>query len=356
MLPNVGCNTMRQLLDIVEDAKSLFEMPHGELRKLFGAHDDIIEAIEKKSMFPEVENEVKFIEKNHIKVLYYTDPQYPQRLNRTDCVDTPIILYVLGDADMNPKRAVSVVGTRKATPQGIELTQRLVDGFRGEGITVVSGLALGIDAASHDAAIRGGMPTIGVLAHGLNQLYPPQNRGLAKRMLASGGALITEMRSSVEIHPGMFPIRNRIIAAMSDATVVVEASKKGGALITANLANGYHRDLFAFPGRVDDKYSEGCNAIIASCKAMLIRDSDDVFTNMAWPRITKKEAVQASIFPDLDGDEKKVYDILVEHPMTAMEEIRDLCDLPLPKVATALLSLELKNLCRCHPGKIYKAM
>ncbi|MBP5515644.1 MAG: DNA-processing protein DprA [Bacteroidales bacterium] len=356
MLPGVGCSSARQLLDIVESAEALFNMNRSELKNLFGNHEEIVSVILNKSMFKDVENELKFIEKNKIKVLYFTEPEFPQRLNRSECTDAPILLYALGNSDMNPERSVSIVGTRKATDRGRDITRHLVDGLRGEGITVVSGLALGIDSESHEGALSNSLQTIGVLAHGLDRIYPASNRNLAKRMLASEGALVTEMRSGTAITPGLFPARNRIIAALSDATIVVEASKKGGALITANIASGYHRDLFAFPGRVDDKYSEGCNGIIAACKAILIRDADDIFLNMGWERKTKKIGKQTTLFPKIEGDEAVIYNVLKEHPEISMEEIRDFCSLSLPKIATGLLSLELKNLCRCLPGKIYKPL
>jgi len=356
MIPRLGCQSQRQLLDIIETPKQLFEMPKSELQTLFGKHRNTIENILNRSMFAAAEKELKFIEKNKVKVLFYTDADYPQRLNRPGCEDTPIILYSLGNYDFNTKRVVSIVGTRSATPTGIELTRQLVSGFKQEDVAVISGLALGIDTASHEAALANGLPTVGVLAHGLSQIYPPQNRNLAKRVIASNGALVTEIRSDVKITPSFFPTRNRIIAALSDATVVVEASSKGGALITANLASGYHRELFAFPGRIEDKYSEGCNAIIASCKAMLIRNSDDLFNNMGWERKAMNIGEQTSMFVQLAGDEKTVYDILVAHPQIGTDEIRELSNLSLPKIVTALLSLELKNLCRCLPGKIYKAL
>lgn len=356
MLPGLGCRSARQLLEIVESADALFHMSTAELRHIFGKRNDIINAIRNRTVFADVDKELAFIDKNNIRVLFYKDPDFPQRLNLPGCVDSPVIIYVLGNADLNPQRAVSVVGTRKATAQGIELTKQLVDGFRGEGITVVSGLAIGIDAASHQAALDNSLPTIGVLAHGLNRLYPPQNRGLAKRMISEGGALVTEIRTDTPITPSMFPARNRIIAGLTDATIVVEASKTGGALITANIANSYNRDLFAFPGRIGDKNSEGCNAIIAACKAMLIRNADDLFVNMAWERTAKPEGTQISMFPKLKGDEQAVYDILSSHQGISVDEIHIFCDLPLPKIAAALLSLELKNLCRCLPGKIYKTL
>lgn len=356
LLPGVGCQTQRQLLEMVGSAKNLFEMPQKELDELFGSHKSIVKAITSRSMFPLVEKELAFIEKNHIRVLFCGNTDYPQRLNLPGCEDNPTILYALGDTNFNPERAVSIVGTRKATPLGIELTQRLITGFYGEDITVFSGLALGIDGAAHGAALDNGLPTAGVLGHGLDQLYPPLNRNLAKRMLANGGALITERMSGTALSPGLFPARNRIIAALSDATIVVEASKTGGALITANIANSYHRELFAFPGRVDDKYSEGCNSIIASCKAMLIRNADDLFVNLGWERNVTYVGKQTSLFPELTKEEQTIYDILRQHPEIGMDTIRELCDMPLPKIATNLLNLELKNVCRCLPGKLYKTI
>lgn len=356
MLPGIGCRSARQLLDFVPSAQSLFDMSVDELRHLFGPKKEIIDAIRNRSVFAAADKEVAFVEKNNINVLYYKDKRFPQRLNLPGCVDSPVVIYTLGNIDLNPQRAVSVVGTRKATPDGINLTHKLIDGFRGEGITVVSGLALGIDAASHQAALDNALPTIGVLAHGLNHLYPPQNRNLAKRMIANGGALLTDIRTDTPITPAMFPARNRIIAGLSDATIVVEASRTGGALITANIANSYNRDLFAFPGRVGDKYSEGCNAIIAACKAMLIRGADDVFNNMGWERQTVKIGTQTSMFPKLNGDEQKVYDVLAKQKEISVDDIHNHCDLTLPKIAAALLSLELKNLCRCLPGKVYKLL
>lgn len=356
MLPGVGCRAARNLLDIVESPKALFEMDTAGLRKLFGHRVGIINAIKNKTVFADVERELAFVEKNKIRVLFCKDKDFPQRLNLPGCVDAPVLIYVLGNADLNPTRCVSIVGTRKATPQGIELTKDLVDGLRGEGITVVSGLAVGIDTAAHCAALDNNLPTVGVLAHGLNRLYPPQNRNLAKRMVAEGGALLTEIRTDASMSPRMFPARNRIIAGLSDATVVVEASRSGGALITANIANGYNRDLFAFPGRIGDKYSEGCNAIIAACKAMLIRGADDLMADMGWERLAKTPGEQTSLFPQLNSDERTVYDAISANNGVSVDEITGICDLSSPKIAAALLSLELKNLCRCLPGKIYKVL
>lgn len=353
-LPGIGSQSARQILTIVDSAKELFEMSRSELKTIFGTHNSIINAIINRTTLPLVDQEMEFVAKNNIRVHYFKEPDFPCRLNLPDCIDAPIILYSLGTADLNPSRAVSIVGTRRATPSGLSITHRIVDGFRSENITVVSGLALGIDSAAHIAAIDNQLPTIAVLGHGLNQLYPPQNRNLAKRILHANGMLITESRSTTKIHPGLFPARNRIIAALSDATIVVEASRKGGALITANIATSYHRDLFAVPGRIDDKYSEGCNAIIASSKAQLIRDADDIFINLGWQRSTIMPGKQTTLLPELDKDEAVIYQILAENPDLPIDQFSQHTDLPMPKIAAALLGLELKNICRCLPGKIYK--
>ena len=342
MLPGVGCQTQRQLLEIVGSAKALFEMPKKELKDLFGDRKKIVDAIAEKSVFGEAEKELEFVEKNHIKVLFYNESEYPQRLNRPGCEDSPILLYSLGDVDCNAARTISVAGTRRATPEGIDLATALVKELREEEVTVVSGLALGIDTAAHTAALDVALPTVAVLGHGLDRIYPSMNRNLG--------------RSGTALSAGLFPARNRIIAAMSDATIVVEASVKGGALITANIATSYNRELFAFPGRVKDKYSEGCNAIIASGKAMLIRGADDLMANMGWERKGKMAGKQTTLFPELEGDEKVVYDIVDKGDGMTMDEIRALCDMTLPQIATALLGLELKNVCRCLPGKVYKTI
>ncbi len=353
-IPKVGCKSLRQLIDITGSAEKVFELKHSDLVQIFGNHTDIIDAIEHKTTFARAEEELAFAEKHHIKILWFTDANYPQRLNRPDCEDTPPLLYYIGDADLNAQKVVSIVGTRRATEYGKEMTLRLVKGLQQEGILVVSGLAYGIDTASHKAAREFGLPTVGVVAHGLDTLYPPQNRSLAKEMASSNGGLITEYPSRTAIHPSYFPARNRIIAALSDAVVVVEAGVKGGALITANLANGYHRDVLAFPGRVGDKYSEGCNRIISNGKATLVQDSDELFAIMGWERKASPAARQQHLVLDLTGDQTTIYNILSAQGPMPIEEMAHFCDLPLPKIATELLGLELKGICKCLPGKVYK--
>lgn len=354
MIPGITCRTVRQLLDVCGTPEDVLSLGLGDLRQIFGKREDIISAITGKSTFARAEQELRYAEQHHIKILFYTDSEYPQRLNQPDCEDTPPLLYFRGTADLNAPRVVSVVGSRQATEYGKELTRRLVDGFRHEDVTVVSGLAYGIDTSSHTAAVSNGLPTVGVVAHGLDTVYPSQNRHLAEDMVNTGGGIITEYPSFTNILPAYFPARNRIIAALSDVVVVAEAAKTGGALITANLAIGYHREVLAFPGRVGDKYSEGCNRIIANSKARLITCADDLFEAMNWDRRHATQPRQQTLALDLAPDETVVYNLLAERKELSIDEINQLCDLTMPKVASALLSLELKNICRCLPGKRYR--
>ncbi|MBQ7280203.1 MAG: DNA-processing protein DprA [Bacteroidales bacterium] len=352
----ISCRSYRELLKINPDPAAFFEMSHGELQEVFTKHQSIIEQIESRAMMERVKEEIEWIDKHGIRVLFAGNDEYPQRLNRSECADTPVILYAKGDCDFNMMRSVAIVGTRRATEYGRDMTARLVEQLVGEGVMVVSGLAYGIDAAAHRASLANGLTTVGVLGHGLDQIYPSQNRSLAKEMVQNGGALITEYMSQTRISPTYFPARNRIIAAMCDATVVVEASEKGGALITAGIANSYQRDVFAVPGRVFDSYSKGCNNLIANNRANILRNMDDLFYILGWDKHTNAKGIegrQQEIFAMLTAEEQKIYDILAETPNLTIEEIETRCSLSLPKIANALLGMELKNAIKCLPGKTY---
>lgn len=351
----LSCRAMRLLLDIYGSPKDIYQLPAKELREAMPRNKAIAQAIINKSTFARAEQELLFCEKHHITPLFCTDKAYPQRLNLPGSEDTPPLLYSMGNTNLNAKKVVAVVGTRRATEYGKEMTEKLIADFQGQDILVVSGLAYGIDTMAHTASLSNHLPTVGVVAHGFDQLYPPQNRNLAKQMLQDGGGLITEYPSYTKIHPSYFPARNRIIAALSDAVVVVEAGVKGGALITANLANGYHREVFAFPGRVGDKYSEGSNRIISTNKAALIQSGNDLFELMCWEKKEPSEkSQQTKMLLDLSADETIIYNLLSQHETLAIEETITLCELGMPRIAAAFLNLELKDVCRCLPGKRYK--
>ena len=252
---------------------------------------------------------------------------------------------------------LAVVGSRHATTHGKEATHRIIEGLQYPSPCIVSGLAYGIDTAAHSAALDNGLSTIAVLGHGLDRIYPTQNRTLAKRIIDQGGALLTEYPSFSPITPGNFPARNRIIAALSDATLVVEAARTGGALITAAIAGSYNREVMAVPGRPTDTYSEGCNNLIVDHRANMIRNATDVCDLLGWPQETaSKEGIQQELFVQLDPTEQHIIDLLIEHDILLLDELATACNLTLPRTAAILLDMELRGLIAALPGGRYQTL
>ena len=354
-IPRLGPTAIRRLMEAYP-GEDIFSLPRQELKAAFGSHIGIIESISSKSGHARAEQELAFCEKNGIRPLFFADSDFPERLNRPECGDSPVLLYVMGRADLNAERTVSVVGTRRATAQGRDNTDRLVRDLKAYNTPIVSGLAYGIDTAAHTAALDHSLPTVAVLGHGLDRIYPPENRPLAKRILDSGGALVTEYPNGTAIHPKYFPARNRIIAAMGDATVVVEASEKGGALITAAIAASYQRDVFALPGRLTDTYSRGCNNLIATNRAQLLRTADDIAFQLGWPLIGKQMAIaEAEEAAALSPTEQKVIDLLQEHDRMTLDEVAARLAASLPKAAGLMFNLEMRGLVHTLPGHLYQA-
>ena len=353
MLPGLGPTSCRKLLDAYP-GQDIFALPPAELKLAFGSHQALIDAIRSKSTHARAEQELQLAEQHGVKVLFCTDSDYPQRLNSDETQDCPVVLYMLGKADLNAERMLAVVGTRRATPQGRDLTDRLIGQLQPLNTPIVSGLAYGIDTAAHTAALNHGMPTVAVLGHGLDRIYPPSNRSLAVNIVEQGGALVTEYPMGTAINPRYFPARNRIIAALSDATVVVEASEKGGALITAAIAAGYHREVFAVPGRLTDTYSRGTNNLIATSKALLVRDADDVAYHMGWPMPHTDRGTQQQLFPTLAPDGQRLYDLLHKNQQLSIDELVTLSGLTMPHVASILFDLEMQKVVRALPGRLYQ--
>ena len=354
MVPGLGPASLRRLLDAYP-GQDIFTLPPSEIKMAFGSHHAIADAIIGRQTFARAEEEMRFVEKNHIRVLFCTDDAYPQRLNRDETLDCPALLYVMGTLDLNPQRSVAVVGTRRATPQGRDNTDRLVQQLVPLATPIVSGLAYGIDTAAHTAALQHGLPTVAVLGHGLDRIYPQANRRLATDILDHGGALVTEFNSTATIMPGNFPARNRIIAALADATVVVEASVKGGALITAAFATGYHREVFAVPGRLADTWSAGTNNLIATHRALLVRDADDIAYQMGWPLPGRKQqAVQQELFHTFSEEEQRIVDLLKVHGQLSLEELSSLAEMALPRLAALMFNLEMQKAVRALPGRLYQ--
>ncbi len=286
LVPDIGPRQAKVLIDHFETASNVFNATKRELTGLEGIGEIRAESIKKFRDFERADEEICFIEKYKIKPLFLNDDNYPWRL--LDCWSPPTVLYFKGTANLNAPRIVGIVGTRCNTEYGQEITETLMKDLSSENVLVVSGLALGIDTVAHKSALYRKLPTVGVLGHGLDRIYPFENRSLAKEMIKSGG-LLTEFPYKTKSEKFNFPIRNRIIAGMSDVIVVVETDVKGGSMITAELANSYNKDVFAFPGLITKNNSAGCNYLIRSNKAVLLTSAEQLIEAMLWERKQPKK-------------------------------------------------------------------
>ena len=355
LIPNIGPVQAKILLQHYSP-EEIFRTKRTSLEKLEGIGGVRANNIKAFDNFSIAEEEIAFIEKYKITPLFISDENYPQRL--LNCYDSPTLLYYRGEADLNSSKIISVIGTRSNTDYGKQITELLIKELAPFSIIVVSGLAYGIDAIAHKSAIKNNLPTIGVLAHGLDQIYPLQHAGLAKEMAKNSGGILTEFRSNTKPDKHNFPIRNRIVAGMSDATIVIETGLKGGSIITAELANGYNKDVFAVPGKVTDSKSAGCNHLIKSNKAVLLTDAADLIAYMGWEEKTKKQShkPQKELFIELTADEKTVVDILKEKESIHIDELNIKSGLTSSAVAAVILNLELQNVITSLPGKLYRLM
>jgi DNA processing protein len=352
LIPNIGDVHSKALVNIYGDAESIFKAKRKELENIEGIGSIRAGCIKAFNNFQSSEEEMAFLEKYKISPLFITDKNYPQRL--LNCYDSPALLYYRGNADLNTSKIIAIVGTRNNTDYGKTVCEKLMDDLAGENILVVSGLAFGIDTIAHKAALNNNLPTVGVLAHGLNKIYPAQNKSLAKQMTAHGG-LLTEFISNTNPDKQNFPKRNRIVAGISDAVIVIETGKKGGSLITAELGNNYNKDVFAIPGRTSDSKSEGCNYLIRNNKAALINNADDLLELMNWKPTAKPVAKkQRELFIELSPDEKIVVDILQQQESIQIDELYFKSGLSSSAVAAALLMLEMQGVVASMPGKLYK--
>ena len=352
LTPNIGDVHAKSLVNAFGDAQSVFKAKKKDLEHMEGIGIVRAGSIKAFNDFTSSENEIKFIEQYKITPLFINDPQYPQRL--LNCYDSPTLLYYRGNADLNCSKIISIVGTRNNSDYGKTVCEKLIEDCSNENILVVSGLAFGIDTIAHKAALKNNLPTVGVLAHGLDRIYPAQNKSLAKQMAIQGG-LLTEFISQTNPDKQNFPKRNRIVAGMSDAVIVIESGKKGGSLITAELGNGYNKDVFAIPGRTTDSKSEGCNYLIKTNKASLINNAEDLLEMMNWKPVAKTViSKQRALFIELSPDEKIVIDILQQQSQVQIDELYFKSGLNSSAVAAALLMLEMQNVIACLPGKIYK--
>lgn len=355
LLPKIGSVMAKQLVSYCGGVQEIFDASFAKLKKAPGIGDKRAREILDQSILDRAEEELQFVRKNNIDLLFYLDEKYPKRLKH--CFDDPVLLYHKGNTELNNSKVISIVGTRNATDYGKQITQEIVTALAPFNPLIVSGLAYGIDISAHKTAIDLGIQTVGVLGHGLDRIYPAHHKNTAAKMLAQGG-LLTEFISNSRADKENFPKRNRIVAGMADATIVVETKMKGGSMITATLANDYDRDVFAVPGKINDQYSQGCNYLIRTNRAHLLDSAEELIAALGWERTLKEKdatsAVQTQMFVDLAPDEQQLVDALREAGQIAIDELTYKLSMPASKIASILLTLELQGLVRSLPGKVYK--
>ena len=354
LVPKIGPVLSKQLINHFGSAEAVFKTPKGKLSKVPGLGQKIAEALSNQSSIFEAADEViTKSEKRHIDIHFYKDSSYPKRLLRIN--DAPIILYSKGKLNLNTEKTIGIVGTRKATQYGSYCTEQIVADAKASEVTIVSGLAYGIDVKAHRAALQNNVPTLGVLACGLDYVYPTAHQNTAIEMQQNGG-LVSEYPVGTKADSRFFPARNRIIAALSDALIVVEAAIKGGALISANIAHSYDKTVFAVPGELGKTFSEGCNQLIQSLKARIYTSFSDVIEELNWD-LQEESRVRdfKKQLSELDGSERKVVEVLLDNNQElAIDSLSWQCQIPLSQLASILLQLEFKGLVRPLPGKKYK--
>lgn len=350
-LSGIGSRRARTIVSHFNDLEAFFAEKQLNLAKIPGIPADFVSFKQRLSALVEADKVVRELERIGAQTTFFTEKGYPGRLKQ--CADAPLLLYSKGNIDWNPEKTISVVGTRHATDYGKALTHELIEGLAEHGVTVVSGMAYGIDVCAHLEALKFNLPTWGVLGHGISKMYPREHRKIAERMLESGG-IISEFIPSQKPEPAHFPMRNRIVAGLSDATVVIESGEKGGSLITANLAADYNRDVFAFPGDISRPFSKGCLNLIRKNQAALVRNASDLIECMNWQTEAPNRNRQRILFTDLNQREEKIMSVMRTKPELTLDTIGYLASLTVSEVTGDLLNLEFKGLVRSLPGRRFQ--
>jgi DNA processing protein len=350
----VGDIVAKKLINHCGSAENIFHAKSKQLKSIDGIGDILIKNLKDKSIFEKAERELQVIQTENYNVLYYQNDNYPDKLKH--CIDGPLLLFSAGNINFENRKLISIVGTRQITSYGTEFCKKLIEDLAIFNPIIVSGFAYGVDIVAHQAAMDNNLQTIGVLAHGLNQIYPKTHKKFVAKMEQNGGFL-TEFWSNSNPDKENFVRRNRIVAGMSEATIVIESAEKGGSLITANLANDYSRDVFAVPGRITDKFSQGCNDLIKTQRANLMTSAADLVYCLNWELETKAtKSVQKQLFVSLDNDEQKIYDYLQKNGKQLLDIVALECDFPIYRISSILLNMELKGVIRPLPGKLFEAV
>ena len=353
-IKGVGVAHARNLMEFMGDEEEIFKGSISKLEAIPRISKRLISEIRNPEVLRKAEKELEFVIKNNLHLIFYTDEKYPQRLN--NCVDAPILMYAKGDVDFNREKVISIVGTRNSTRYGNDFSREFIKelSLKFPDVQIISGLAYGIDICAHRAALENGLSTVAVLGHGLDRIYPYVHRQTAIE-ITKNGALLTEYPSETNPDGHNFVRRNRIVAGMADATIVMESGTKGGSLITADIANSYFREVFALPGRIHDKMSYGCNKLISENKALLLQNTENFISQMGWVMDERKILPrQTELFHDLTPDEEKVYEILKKDRPKQLNNLSIELNVPLTELLMTLLELEMKNIVTALPGGMYK--
>jgi len=349
----IGDIMAKKLLTHFGNPEAIFKVKSNQISGIDGVGSVLLRNLKDKTVFEKANKELEFIKLNAINVSFFQDDSYPDRLKH--CIDSPVLIFTSGNINLKSKKLISIVGTRQITSYGMEFCKKFIEDLAPLDPVIVSGFAYGVDIVAHQLAMDNNLQTIGVLAHGLNQIYPKTHKKYIARMEENGG-FITEFWSSSNPDKEKFVRRNRIVAGMTEATIVIESADKGGSLITANLANDYNRDVFAVPGRVTDKYSQGCNDLIKTQKANVLTSAADLVYVLNWDIEKKSKPVQKQLFVELELEEQKIYDFLLKNGKELLDVIALQCDFPIYKISGILLNMELKGVIRPLPGKLFEAI
>lgn len=349
-VPNLGAISIKKLLTKLGSAEAVFLEKKSSLEKIEGIRKDWLKKVNPKEHLEDADAEIRFMEENNIEHFYFKDSNYPEWLRH--CIDAPIILFGKGNIDVKNRKMISIVGTRRATTAGLKFCEELIADLSPLQPVIVSGLAYGIDICAHKTALERGLQTIACLGHGMDRMYPKEHSRYEEGMMKNGGFL-TEFWSTDPVDKTNFLRRNRIVAGMSEATIVIESAEKGGSLVTAEIANSYNREVFAVPGRPSDVQSRGCLNLIKKQKAHVLTMAADIVYHLGWELEKKQKPVQTQLFVELTDEEKQIFDFLKGKEKELLDHIALECKLPVFKVATVLMNMELKGVVRPLPGKLF---
>lgn len=354
MIPHINLGIVRRLMERLGSPQDFFDCTSSQLYNILGNKHNICDEDYRRVLLETAAGELKFVTDNNIKVYFCTDEDYPIRLR--DCDDAPACMYMLGNCDLNSRHIISVVGTRNATTYGIETTRRLLHDLAENipDVMIVSGLAYGIDVTAHRTALTEGLSTVGVVAHGLDTIYPADHRDVAARMVRSGGGMLSEYPSHTRIHRSNFLARNRIVASLCDALIVVESDCKGGALSTARFASLYGRSVFAVPGRIGDTYSRGTNKLIDNDTARILLDADSLIDSLGWTPVRSNTAQEpAALFKPIPPEQQTILDFITDHPSATVNDMCATLGMPFAQVHETLFQMEMSDLIVSVPGGRY---